>query len=44
MGVLEKIDISVERTKENILAIQMNINEEKNKEEMVITRIKQPEK
>ncbi len=39
-GVLEKIDISIERTEENILAIQMNINEEKNKEEVVVIRIK----
>jgi len=40
-SVLEKIDIPVERAKENILAIQVNINKEQTEEEVVVTRAKQ---
>jgi hypothetical protein len=43
-SVLEKIDIPVERAKENILAIQVNINKEQTEEEVVVTRAKQLEK
>ncbi len=43
-SVWEKINISVERAKRSILAIQMNTNKEQTEEEVVITRTKQLEK
>ncbi len=43
-SVLEKINILVEREEESVLAIQVNTNEEQTKEEVVVTRVKQPKK
>lgn len=43
-SILENINILVEIKKESIPSIQMNTNEEEIKEEVVITRAKQPKK